>query len=136
MLRVEAVLHSTPASIDVKQYVLFIASAKATASISVAAAREWLDAGAAYVCARGPSSREIEEAFDYASFLPELGSPFPFTVMTTSHREETIEEALWFAFYNATPPDDLKADLNTVIMLVDSPPLEKECESCVNENTQ
>jgi len=56
--------------------------------------------------------------------------------MTTSHREETIEEALWFAFYNATPPDDLKADLNTVIMLVDSPPLEKECESCVNENTQ
>jgi hypothetical protein len=62
---------------------------------------------ASYVCAWGPNSEAVEETFDSASFLPEFGEPLPFSLMTTSHRDETPEEALWFAFYNAPPPDDL-----------------------------
>jgi hypothetical protein len=78
----------------------------------------------------------VEEAFDYASFLPELGEPLPFTLMTTSHRDETPQEALWFAFYNAMSPDDLDQELTSIVMIVDSDSLETACIAWVKENTE
>lgn len=78
----------------------------------------------------------MEEAFDYASLLPELGEPLPFTLMTTSHEKQPLEDALWFAFYNATPPDDRPHELNTVVVVVDSAALEKECVRWVQENNE
>ena len=88
------------------------------------------------MCAWGPASGQVEEAFDYATFLPEMGEPLPFTLMTTSHESEELDEALWFAFYNAVPPDDLKAELNTVVVLVDSPALEERCKAWVQVNRE
>jgi hypothetical protein len=92
-------------------------------------ARAWIDAGASYICAWGPDAAEVEESFDYASFLPEYGEPLPFTLMTTSHCEKSPEDALWFAFYNAVPPDDLNDELNSVVVIVDSDSLAATCEA-------
>jgi hypothetical protein len=136
ILRTEDFSRGLPAEIKGSKYVLFVASGKAVAPMRSEAARSWLDAGAAYVCAWGPSASQIEEAFDYASFLPQFGPALPFTVMTTCHASESLEEALWFAFYNATPPDDLKAELNTVLIVVDSSILEAKCKAWVLGNTE
>jgi len=81
----------------------------------------------------GPGSSAVEESFDHASFLPELGEPLPFTLMTTSHEKEPLEEALWFAFYAAHPPDDLPHVLNTVVVVVDSAVLKAQCIKWVKE---
>lgn len=68
----------------------------------------------------GPNSPEVEETFDYASFLPALGEPVPFTLMTTSHTDEPVEEALWFAFYNGKAPDELEDGACPVVVVTDS----------------
>ena len=47
-----------------------------------------------------------------------------------------MEEVLWFAFYNAAPPEDLLRTLNTVIVAVDSTELESVCVKWVQENTK
>jgi hypothetical protein len=53
-----------------------------------------------------------------------------------SHRDETPEEALWLAFYNATPPDDLDHELTSVVIIVDSDSLEATCIARVEENNE
>lgn len=68
----------------------------------------------------------MEESFDYASFLPEYGGELPFTWMTTAHRDEPIEEALWFAFYCAKD-EDFEPELSVVVIVVDSGALEARC---------
>lgn len=127
---------AAPVSVASGKYVLVIASERQTVPLGVKRARSWIDAGASYVCAWGPDSAEVEEAFDYASFLPEYGEPLPFTLMTTSHRDKTPDEALWFAFYNASPPDDLDSELNAVVIIVDSDSLEATCIAWVLENQE
>jgi len=136
VLRVDDFWAATPVSITQGKYVLVVASERTACFSSTEVARAWIDAGASYVCAWGRTSGETEEAFDYSAFLPELGAPLSFTLMTTSHREEPLEEALWFAFYNATAPDDLQHDLASVVIVVESAALEQKCISWVLENTE
>jgi hypothetical protein len=69
----------------------------------------------------------LDDTFDYAGFLPELGPPLPFTLMTTWHDSEPLEETLEFAFCAAHPPDDLAASLDSVVVVVDSDELEERC---------
>jgi hypothetical protein len=95
---------ASPISIADSKYVIVIASERERVPCDSKAARKWIDAGSSYICAWGPDSADVEEAFDHASFLPELGDPLPFTLMTTSHRGRTPQEDLRSAFYNATPP--------------------------------
>jgi hypothetical protein len=127
---------ASPLRLDAGPYLLVIATEKQTVGLTEKSARAWIDAGASYVCAWGPDSPAIEEAFDYASFLPELGEPIPFTLMTTSHKSETLEDALWFAFYNATRSDEHDRKLGTVVVLVDSDILEASCGAWITENTE
>jgi hypothetical protein len=140
--RTAQVVHSadfsifTPAEVNCEKYILFVASQRAVTSLPTEVARQWIDTGASYICAWGPASPQVEESFDYASFLPELGKPLSFTLMTTSHKNEELDEALWFAFYTANPPDDLNAELETVVVLVDSRELEQKCRSWVQENRE
>ena len=134
--RGSSLLQHLPIGLNGEKYVLFIASKRASVFLNPELARQWIDAGASYVCAWGPSSDDVEESFDYASFLPELGEHLPFTLMTTSHKTEELDEALWFAFYNASPPDDLDAKLQSVVILVDSPELEEQCKSWVGSNRE
>lgn len=89
---------ASPVSVDAGNYVLVIASEKPTIALSIKSARAWVDAGASYICSWGPDSEGVEESFDYAVILPEYGGELAFTLMTTAHRDEPIEETLWFAF--------------------------------------
>ena len=132
----ENLLASDPTSFDKQKYVLFIASEKSVLLSEVREARRWVEAGVGYMCAWGPASSELDDLFDYATFLPELGTPLPFTLMTTWHDKEELEEALWFAFYSATAPNDLEAELKSVVILVDSPALAERCGTWVLENLQ
>ena len=90
-------------------------------------ARACIDQGACYICAWGRNCEEMEETFDYAAFLPELGGDLPFTLMTTSHRDDTLEDALEFAFRWAQPPDDLPFPLNRVVVVADTNGLLERC---------
>jgi hypothetical protein len=132
----ENLLASNPVSIDKAPYILFIASEKLVLSVEVREARRWVDAGVAYMCAWGPASSELDDLFDYATFLPEVGTPLTFTLMTTWHNKEPLEEALWFAFYNATAPDELEEELESVVILADSPALAERCRTWVLENSE
>jgi hypothetical protein len=84
---------SSPVAVDAGNYVLVIASEKPTVALSVKTARAWVDAGACYICTWGPDSEQMEESFDYAVILPEYGGRLPFTLLTTAHNDEPIEEA-------------------------------------------
>ena len=132
----ENFLASTAVSIDKKPYIFFIASEKLALSVAVSEARRWVDAGVAYMCAWGPASSELDDLFDYATFLPEVGTPLTFTLMTTWHDKEPLEEALWFAFYNATAPDELEEELESVVILADSPALAERCRTWVLEDSE
>lgn len=136
IVRVRDLASSSPISLAADRYLLVIATEKPTAGLTEKAARAWIDAGASYVCAWGPNSPDVEDVFDYASFLPELGEPIPFTLMTTSHKHETLEDALWFAFYNATHSDELNRELDTVVIIVDSDVLVATCTAWVTDNKE
>lgn len=129
--------YGNPISAVEDKYVLVIA-ADNLAALSIKAARAWVDAGASYICAWGRDSSEIEESFDYAAFLPECGAPLPFMLMTTSHTKNTLDESLWFAFYNAHAPDDLDVDNYTspIVVIVDSDSLFQQCSVWITENTE
>ena len=123
-----------PLSGSGSKYVLVIVGAGDGVGLSVAHARAWLDVGAAYICAWGPGVSAVEEGFDYASFLPELGVPLPYTLLTTSHERESLSEALWFAFWSSAPPEDLASDLDLVVILPESDTLAQQVRSWVETN--
>lgn len=128
-------LDGEPVALAGERYVL-VASSERSTSISSETARRWIDEGASYVCAWGVSADDTEEAFDYASFLDDLGPPLGFTLMTTSHARRPLEEALRFAFYNALQPGELNQPLNTVVIVVDEPALARACEHWVSSNRE
>jgi len=136
VIRAEDLWDCEPISVAEGCYVLFMASYRQAQLSKVEAARAWVEAGAVYVCAWGPNSPEIEETFDYASFLPEFGEPLPFTLMTTSHSDELLEEALWFAFYNGKAPHEVGDGSCPVVVVVDSQALEEQATAWVQGNTE
>lgn len=136
VLRVDEFWRASPVATSGGKYVLVVACEGTDGVSSDATARAWIDAGASYLCAWGPRSEVVEDAFDHASFLPQLGEPLAFTLLTTSHRDEGVDDALWFAFYNAVPPDNLDHDLKTIIVVVDSVALEKRCTEWIRENVE
>ena len=90
-------------------------------------ARTCIEQGASYICAWGNDCEDLEETFDYAAFLPELGGELPFTLMTTAHKDDTLEEALDFVFRWAQPPDDFPFPLNRVVIVADTNGLLERC---------
>jgi hypothetical protein len=118
------------------KYVLFIATVQPSPELTVEQARAWLNSGASYVCAWGPSASEVEETFDYASFLPKLGAPLSYTLLTTSHNDEPLGEALWFAFWNSAPPDDLHLNLDLVVVQPESEALALQVRTWVQSNRE
>ena len=124
ILRVEN--FDSPVSVNAGRYVLLIVSEKNPVPLGIKTARAWVDAGASYICVWGPDSEEVEELFDYASILPEYGGELPFTLLTTMHKDEPIEEALWFAF-NCAKSQESEPELHAVLIVVDSEALETRC---------
>jgi hypothetical protein len=136
IIQAKSLWECLPVSVQQGNYVLLTASDRQAQHSKIEAARAWVEAGAVYVCAWGPNSPEVEEAFDYAAFLPELGEPMPFTLMTTSHKDEPLEEALWFAFYNGKGPDEVDEGSCPVVVVVDSQALGEQAAAWVQGNTE
>jgi len=124
---------ASPVSVDAGNYVLVIASERPTVALGIKTARAWVDAGASYICAWGPGCEEVEESFDHASFLPEYGGELTFTLLTTVHKDEPIEEAPWFAF-NCAKSVEPDQELNVVVIVVDSDSLETRCRFWLENN--
>jgi hypothetical protein len=95
-------------------------------------ARTCIEQGASYICTWGNDSEDLEETFDYAAFLPEVGGELPFTLMTTAHRDNTLEEALDFSFRWAQPPEDFPFPLNRVVIVADSSGLLERCAQWIS----
>ncbi len=119
-----------------ERYVLVTATASSRACLTVAQARRWIEAGASYVCSWGVDAVDAENTFDHASFLPEVGESLRWTLMTTAHVRETLEETLWFACYCAAAPDDLNTRLDRVIVVAATPAISKACEQWVLTNVE
>jgi len=69
-------------------------------------ARDLVRKGLAYIVAWGPDCERVHDLFDLVDMAenPESTSASPDTViMSTWHDDETMEEALWFALFNAWP---------------------------------
>ena len=111
------------------RYILVVASETPAVELGIKTARAWVDAGAR--CAWGPDSEEVHESFDYAGFLPEYGEEVE--LVTTAHRDEPIEEALWFAF-NCAKSVEPDQELNVVVIVVDSDSLETRCRFWLENN--
>jgi len=119
------------------EVVLLICNGGTLKDPGVKRARSLVESGASYICAWGADCEVIEETFDYAAVLPELGPELPFTLMTTSHTDQPLEEVLHFALNWARPPDDLRAKLDRVVVVTDDPALRERCVAWLDsENRQ
>jgi hypothetical protein len=118
------------------KFVLLALSDGRLRGLTTKQARTCIELGASYICAWGHDCEDLEETFDYAAFLPELGPELPFTLMTTAHRDQPLEEALEFAFRLAQPPDDLPFPLNRVVLVADTSELLSRCTKWIaSENS-
>ena len=69
-------------------------------------ARRLLEQGCSYACSWGPDSIRTDVAFDLEYIdMEERGSTPLGHVMTSEHRHESLDEALWFAIFVAHPAD-------------------------------
>jgi hypothetical protein len=86
----------------------------------VALGRWLINQGASYVCAWGPGCQDMEDAVDQAAVEIEMenGAERP-VVMTTSHPDDSLEEALEFLSRCAWPDEDyLSKTASTVAIAI------------------
>lgn len=81
-------------------------------------AESLLKAGACYVLNWGPKSDQLEEVFDFAAMDLVKDETDENVVLTTSHREEPLSEALWFALYSAFPASAYHEEIQPVVVIV------------------
>ena len=118
------------------KFVLVTLSAGQLRGLTTKQARTCIEHGASYIYAWGRDCDDIEETFDYAAFLPELGPELPFHLMTASDSDQPLEEALEFVFRWARPPDDFPFPLNRIVLVADTAALLDRCSEWIaTENT-
>jgi hypothetical protein len=92
-------------------------------------ARQLLDQGCVYACSWGPEALRLHNAFDDAAINAQLaGQPYvdkDAVVMTTSHEDESLDDALWFAVFTAYPAYDEVA----AVLVISEPRWAGEIES-------
>ena len=66
---------------------------------------ELIERGLIYVLCWGDDCSRAEGAFDYGNVLWEEQTGNDRHIMSTSHEQESFEEALWFCLYNAMPEE-------------------------------
>jgi hypothetical protein len=69
-----------------------------------------LKMGLAYLCAWGPDCERVHDIFDEEDLARDLRGDLHDMVMTTWHRDESLEEALWFFVHSAFPADGYVQD--------------------------
>lgn len=71
-----------------------------------ALARSLIGGGCVYACSWGPEADRVETAFDWEVVRSEMEqSARALDIMTTSHEDESLDEAIWFALFVAFPPE-------------------------------
>lgn len=93
-------------------FVLFLAADRTAATDQEwgDVARALLDAGLAYLVAWGPGCRQVEDAFDLvfveaSDIEGRIPNAAEGVLMTTSHANQELEEALWFGIHAAHPDE-------------------------------
>jgi len=87
-----------------------------------------LTAGLVYLCAWGPGCERVHDLFDEQYLTRELG-PRPWgedastrkwddVLMTTSHADESLEDALWFFVHSAIPTASYRRTCTDWVMAV------------------
>ena len=76
-----------------------------------------LGAGAVYVSAWGPGASRFEDCVDEAVVGPTgEGADGP-VIMTTSHEDESLEDAVWFAANSAWPDEAYEESCRATVIL-------------------
>jgi hypothetical protein len=103
-----------------KHFVVFVAAdaTSAQAPILMAFAASLVRAGCVYAVCWGPDSSSMEEAFDYADIEVHGDAEPSHVVMTTSHNDEPLEEALTFLTESARPTDRYVSTCKHVLVVV------------------
>jgi hypothetical protein len=59
--------------------------------------------GLAYLCAFGPGCERVHDTFDEVELELDSARPSQSVIMTTWHKDESLEDALWFFVNNSFP---------------------------------
>jgi hypothetical protein len=70
----------------------------------------------------GGAAAELEAEFDYAAVLIDESGPSEAVLMTTSHDDESLEEALWFAVHCAFPDTPYEESCRDVVVIAVAEP--------------
>jgi hypothetical protein len=81
-------------------------------------ARKLLAQGVAYVCAWGPECDRVHDIFDDELAAQGLVDEDDVLVATSWHADDTLDEALWFALFAASPKEELVETGGSVLALV------------------
>jgi len=84
---------------------LIVGDARDVSTDSIAqVAQRLLEAGLIWICAWGPDCQRVHDVFDEVHVGDGTTEP-PFTLMSTWHSGEPLEEAVWFFVNSAFPLD-------------------------------
>jgi len=83
----------------------------------VETAQTLVRAGASYVCCWGPDCKRFHDCFDEADLMVNGEGPSDHRLVTTWHKDEPLEEVLWFAINTAWPNYAYESTTDTVIAL-------------------
>jgi hypothetical protein len=93
-----------------------------------------VDQGLAYLCAWGPDCERVHDIFDEASQIRNSQLSCDDVVMTTSHSDEPLIEALWFFLHGAFPTKCFETSCTDwVIATVGNPDWEQEIRNRIEE---
>ncbi len=72
--------------------------------------------GIHYICCWGNECEKAHDCFDEANVILQVDEGFERHVFSTWHANETIDEALWFCIFNATPEDEYWPKCSTLVL--------------------
>lgn len=100
-----------PIQLSSKYFVCFLGwdSTNATTEAISQVAEILLKSGCVYICACGDGCERVHDIFDEVSVGVNPALDDDPVIMTTWHKEESLDDALWY-FLNSTFPDDQYAD--------------------------
>lgn len=82
-------------------------------------AKKLINRGLVYICTWGPGCEKAQDAIDLANVMWEKEQGKEFLVMSTSHKDESIDEALWFAIFLAIVGDEFWNECSTIAVTIE-----------------
>jgi hypothetical protein len=79
-------------------------------------ARVLISKGTHYICCWGNDCEKAHDCFDEANVILQVDKGFERHDFSTWHAKETIDEALWFCIFCATPEDQFWPKCSTLVL--------------------